>query len=216
MTATLSARLARAYSGAVYDVLRGRGLTHTVLPEGIVPLDDTLTLAGPIFTMRGRPVPGHDAHETLLAWTDFLGRAPAGHVVVCEGNDTQRALMGELSAETLLGRGVAGYVSDGGCRDCAAIRRLGFPVFSRYRTPRDVVGAWMPEAYDVTLRIGEVAITPGHYLIGDIDGIVVIPAALAESVVAEVETVMGTENKVRAAILSGVSPREAYLRHGKF
>ena len=215
-TQSLAARLGRAYSGAVFDVLRGRGITETVLPKEIVPLDETRTLAGPVFCMRGRPTPGRDPHETLLAWTGFLGRAPAGHVVVCEGREEHRALMGELSAETLLGRGVLGFVTDGGCRDCASVRRIGFPVFARYRTPRDVVGAWMPEAFDAPLRIGDVAIAPGDYLIGDIDGVVVIPGSIAADVVDEVERVMGTENLVRAAIRSGVPPQEAYLRHRKF
>jgi 4-hydroxy-4-methyl-2-oxoglutarate aldolase len=214
--ASLTTRLAGAYSGAVFDVLRARGVTDTVLPREIVPLDDTKTLAGPVFTMRGRAAPGSDAHQTLLGWTEFLGRVPAGYVAVCEGNDAWRALMGELSAETLLGRGVLGYISDGGCRDCAFIRRIGFPVFSRYHTPRDVVGTWLPEAYDVPIRLGDVTIHPGDYIIGDIDGIVAIPAAIAESVVDEVERVMSTESLVRKAILSGVPPQEAYLRYGKF
>jgi len=214
--ANLAQRLSRAYSGAVHDVLRGMGVTDTVLPKDIVPLDDTLTLAGPVFTLRGRPTPGADAHQTLLAWTDFLGRAPPGHVVVCEGNDQTRALMGELSAETLQKRGVLGYLTDGGCRDCAFIRRIRFPVFARFRTPRDITGAWAPEAYEVPILIGGVAIATGDYLIADGDGAVIIPGAIAADVVAETERVMGQEDLVRKAILSGVAPQEAYLKYGKF
>jgi regulator of RNase E activity RraA len=216
MTTNLTERLGHAYSGAVFDVLRGRGVADTVLPHDIAAIGEGMAAAGPVFTLRGRPAPGADPHETLLAWTDFLGRAPAGHVVLCEGNDATRALMGELSAETLHGRGVLGYVTDGGCRDCAFIRRLGFPVFARFRTPRDVVGAWMPDAFEVTLRIGAATVAPGDYVIADIDGIVVIPGAIAASVVDEVEAVMGTESAVRAAIRAGMAPREAYLRHRKF
>jgi 4-hydroxy-4-methyl-2-oxoglutarate aldolase len=213
---SLTQRLSRAYTGAVYDVLRGRGIRDTILPKDIVPLDTSLTMAGPVFTMRGRSSPSADAHQTLLAWTDFLGRAPAGHIVVCEGNDPDRALMGELSAETLQKRGVAGFVTDGGCRDCGFIQSIRFPVFSRYRTPRDVVGAWMPEAFDVPLTIGAIEVHPGDYLIADIDGAVLIPGSIAGEVVDEVEKVMNTENLVRKAILAGVPPQEAYLRYGKF
>lgn len=214
--AALAERLARAYTGAVYDVLRGRGIRDTILPKDIVPLDTTLTMAGPVFTMRGRPAPLADAHQTLLAWTDFLGRAPGGHIVVCEGNDPDRALMGELSAETLQKRGVAGFVTDGGCRDCGFIRSIRFPVFSRYRTPRDVVGAWLPEAFEVAIKIGPVAVCPGDYLIADIDGSVLIPGAIVGEVIDEVEKVMNTENLVRKAILAGLPPQEAYLKYGKF
>jgi regulator of RNase E activity RraA len=187
-----------------------------VLSPDIMPLDPGRTLVGPIFTVRGAPAPDSDAHETLLRWTEFLSRAPAGHVVVMEGNDQNRALMGELSAETLQGRGVRGFVTDGGCRDCAFILRIGFPVFCRYRTPRDVVGAWTVETFDVPIAIGGVVIAPGDYMIGDIDGIVIVPRAIAADVTDEVEQVMQTENLVRKAILAGTDPREAYLRYGKF
>jgi regulator of RNase E activity RraA len=216
MSVDLAERLGRCHAAAVFDVLRGRGLADTVLPPDIVPLDPGRRLAGPVFTLRGRPAPGADPHETLLAWTGFLSRAPAGHVVVCEGNDRTRALMGELSAETLHRKGVRGYVTDGGCRDCGFILELGFPVFCAFRTPRDVVGAWLPEAFEVPVAIGGIAVRPGDWLIGDIDGVVVIPGAVAAEVVAEVEAVMRTESLVRKAVLEGIDPREAYLRHGKF
>src|SRR5690606_1787190 len=124
---------------------------------------------------------------SLLAWTDFLGRAPEGSVVVLEGNDSDRALMGELSAETLQFRRVNGFITDGGSRDCAFIEKLGFPVFCSYRTPRDIVGAWSPDAFDERVSIGGTAVNPGDFVLADIDGIAVIPAAIAEEVVAEVE-----------------------------
>lgn len=209
-------RLSRCYSGAVFDTLRDHGVADTVLPADIRPLDDRLTLAGPVFTLRGSPKPDVSAHESLLAWTGFLSRAPSGHVVVCQGQDDQRALMGELSAETLQGRGVRGYLSDGGCRDAAFIRSIGFPVFGRLHTPRDVVGAWTPDAYDEPIIIGGVRIRKGDYLIADIDGAVVIPAAIVPQVVADVEAVMQAENKVRSAIRAGTDPQEAYLAYGKF
>ncbi len=216
MAENLTARLARCYSGAVFDVLRARGITDTVLPPDILPLDPSRSLAGPVFTLRGQPTSGADPHETLLAWTGFLSRAPGDCVVVTEGRDATRALMGELSAETLQRRGVLGYVTDGGCRDCRFILDIGFPVFCRLRTPRDVVGAWMPTVLGEPITIGSVAVACGDYLIGDIDGIVVIPAGMVADVVDEVERVMQTENLVRKAILAGADPQEAYLRHGKF
>jgi regulator of RNase E activity RraA len=213
---TLAERLAACYSGAVFDALRERGIDGAVLPKDIRPLDDALVLAGPVFTMVGSPKTKLSSHESLLAWTGFLARAPAGHVVVCQGNDQDRALMGELSAETLQARGVRGFLSDGGCRDGAFIRSIGFPVFRRFMTPRDVVAAWSPDAFDVPVQVGEVVVNPGDYLIGDIDGAVVIPGAFAADVVAEVEEVMRTESLVRSAIRSGVDPQQAYLSHGKF
>src|SRR3954469_17737748 len=212
----LAARLARCYTGVVFDVMRGLGHTDCVLPPSIVPLDVAMVAAGPVFTVRGRPNATVSPHETLLLWTDFLARAPKGHVVMMQGNDAERALMGELSAETLQFRGVRGYIVDGGCRDTAFIRRIGFPVFCDKSTPRDIVGAWVPVAYDEPISYGQVVVRPGDHVLADCDGIVVIPAAIASEVIDAAEAAMRTEDKVRAAILSGVDPQRAYLDHGKF
>jgi 4-hydroxy-4-methyl-2-oxoglutarate aldolase len=124
--------------------------------------------------------------------------------------------MGELSAETLHLRGVRGYIVDGGCRDNAFIRKLGFPVFARFQTPRDIAGAWIVESYGEMIVIEGVQVRTGDFVLADIDGIVVIPDEHAEAVIDEVEKVMNTESLVRNAILSGVSPKEAYLKFGKF
>lgn len=212
----LTERLERCYSGVVFDVLRGQGISDCVLPADIRPLDPSKKLAGPVFTARGSPKPGMDAHESLIGWTGFLSQAPAGYVAVMEGNDLDRALMGELSAETLKNKGVKGYVTDGGCRDCSFIQQIGLPVFSSFFTPRDIVGAWSPDVLDEPIQIGDVNISPGDFLIGDMDGVVIIPVAIAEEIIGEAETAIATENDVRTAILDGVDPKEAYLRYGKF
>ncbi len=212
----LSARLARCYTGVVYDVLRGRGITACVLPASIVPLDLAMVAAGPVFTVRGMPDATVSPHESLLRWTELLSRSPKGHVVMMQGHDAERALMGELSAETLQFRGVRGYIVDGGCRDTAFIRKIGFPVFCDKATPRDIVGAWVPVAYDEPVSYGQVVVRPGDYVLADCDGIVVIPGAIAAEVVEAAGAAMRTEDKVRAAILSGVDPQQAYLDHGKF
>jgi 4-hydroxy-4-methyl-2-oxoglutarate aldolase len=212
----LTERLSRCYTGAVYDVLRARGHADCVLPRTIRALDPDTKVAGPVFTVRGRPNPNLTRDASLLRWTEVLSTAPAGHVVVCQPNDDERALMGELSAETLQYRGVRGYIVDGGSRDNAMLRRLGFPVFCRFQSPRDIVAAWSYETMGEPITIGEVAIATGDYVLADIDGITIIPGRLAEEVVAEVLGVMETENEMRSAILSGMDPKAAYLKFGKF
>ena len=214
--AALAERLARCYTGVIYDVLRDRGHTQCILPPSIVPLDVGMVAAGPVFTVRGAPDASVSPHETLLRWTGLLSRAPRGHVVMVQGHDAERALMGELSAETLQSRGVHGYVVDGGCRDTAFIRRIGFPVFCDKATPRDIVGAWVPVAFDEPISYGQVMVRPGDWVLADCDGIVVIPAPMAAEVIEAATTAMAKEDLVRAAILSGVDPQRAYLDHGKF
>lgn len=209
-------RLERTYSGVLHDVMRAMGLRDFTLPPTIRPLFPDRTLAGVVSTVRGRVDRTADAHATLLGWTGLLSKAKADTVIVCQPNDSTVAHMGELSAETLKSRGVRGYVADGGCRDVDFILRLGFPVWCRYFTPRDIVGYWLPDAYDEPVTIGEATVRAGDYVLGDRDGMVVLPMERAEEIVGEAETAIATENRVRTAILEGVDPQEAYLEHGKF
>jgi regulator of RNase E activity RraA len=137
-------------------------------------------------------------------------------VLICQPNDSTVAHMGELSAETLKLKGVRGYVADGGCRDVNFILELGFPVWCRYFSPRDIVGYWLPEQFDQPITIGEVTIHAADLVLGDRDGMVILPRDRAEEIVAAAEAAIGTENLVRKAILEGVDPQEAYLRYGKF
>lgn len=211
----LSQRLAACYTGVLHDVMRAAGMRNFVLPRQIHPLDATTRLAGPVFTVEGQPTPA-PAHDTLLAWTNLLSRAPSGHVLVIQPNDHHAAFMGELSAETLQYKGLTGALVDGGCRDTAFILELGFPVWCRHTTPVDVVGSWLPEQFGQPVVIGEVTLHTGDYLCADRDGAIVLPGALADEIVREAETAIGKENKVRTAILAGVDPQEAYLQHGKF
>jgi 4-hydroxy-4-methyl-2-oxoglutarate aldolase len=213
---SLSERLGECYTGAVYDVMREFGMKNCVLPHAIRALDPETRVAGRVFTMQGRPDPTSSVHESILRWTEFLTVAPEGHVIICQPRDHSLALMGELSAETLHLRGVKGCIIDGGCRDNAFIRKLGFPVFARFQTPRDIAGAWTLESLGQTVEIEGVQIRTDDLVLADIDGIVVVPKEKAEAIIGQVEEVMNAENLVRRAILDGMSPKEAYLKFGKF
>ncbi|MDA8051355.1 MAG: hypothetical protein M0002_15375 [Rhodospirillales bacterium] len=216
MTDELAERLERCYTGVVHDVMRACGFRHFTLPPELRPLLPEKRMAGAAFTIEGMAVPAADPHETLLAWTGLLSAAPAGYLWVCQPNDRTVALMGELSAEALKRKGIRGSVVDGGVRDTEFLIRLGFQTWSRFFTPRDIVGCWLPKTTGCEIRIGEVAIAPGDYLLGDRDGLVRIPRAHVGDVVTLAEATMRSENLVRNAILSGMDPQEAYLAQGKF
>jgi regulator of RNase E activity RraA len=209
-------RLATTYTGVVHDVMRAMGLRDVTLPPEIRPLFPEGMLAGVVATVSGRVDTSAGAHESLLGWTGLLSKARADTVLICQPNDSTVAHMGELSAETLKLKGVRGYVADGGCRDVNFILELGFPVWCRYFTPRDIVGHWLPEAFDQPIRIGEVTVHAGDLVLGDRDGMVILPQDRAAEIVAAAEAAIGTENLVRKAILEGVDPQEAYLKYGKF
>jgi len=216
MTTEISERLARCYTGVVHDVMRAMGLRDFTFPAELRPLMPEKALAGPAFTIEGKVVPGADAHETLFAWTGLLSKAPSGSVWVSQPNDRVVAHMGELSAETLKNKGVRGCVADGFIRDTNFLLDIGFQAWSRGFVPRDIVGHWLPAATGVPIRIGDVTIAGGDFLLGDRDGLLRIPQAIVDDVIDKAETAMATESLVRKAILAGTDPQEAYLKYGKF
>jgi regulator of RNase E activity RraA len=195
--------------------MRAMGLRDFTLPSELRSILPERSLAGPAFTIEGKVVEGADAHETLLAWTGLLSQAPAGSVWVSQPNDRVVAHMGELSAETLKNKGVRGCVADGFVRDVNFLLALGFQTCRGY-TPRDIVGHWLPAATQVPVTIGDVRIAPGDYMVGDRDGLLRVPAGLAEEIAGKAEAAMATESLVRKAILAGEDPQQAYLKYGKF
>lgn len=216
MQDTITGRLAACYTGVIHDVMRAMGLRDFTFPAELRPLFPERRLAGPVFTIEGRVDPRADAHETLLAWTGLLSRAKPGHIWLSQPHDRVVAHMGELSAETLKNKGVLGCIADGYVRDVDFLIDMEFQTWSRGFTPRDIVGYWMPKGFDVEVRIGDVVVSPGDYVLGDRDGLVRIPRAIVEEVVGKAEIAIATENKVRTAILAGVDPQQAYLQFGKF
>ncbi len=216
MTDTITEQLSTCYSGVVHDILRAMGLRNFTLPHDITPLMPERTLCGPAFTIEGRPDDTADGHQTLLAWTGLLSKARAGHVWVSQPHTHDLAQMGELTAETLQKKGVLGCVLDGLARDTNFLLDIGFQTWRRGHTPKDVVGRWVPTATDVPIQIEDVRIEPGDYLLGDRDGMVRVPRALAEDVTMKSVEAMQTESKVRTAIMNGTDPQEAYLTYGKF
>lgn len=212
----LTERLGRCYTGAVHDVLRMMGHEHCVLPPAIKAIAPGTRLAGPVWTVSGRIDRARSRDETLLSWCTLLSRAPAGHVAVCQPNNHEIALMGELSAQTLQARGVLGYVVDGGSRDTDLVLGQGFPVFCAFLTPADIVERWMSDRYGEPVVIGEVTISTGDYLLGDRDGVVIVPSRLVEEAVARTEAVVATESEMRRALIGGMDPVDAYHKFGKF
>jgi 4-hydroxy-4-methyl-2-oxoglutarate aldolase len=213
----LAARFSGLYTGALTDVLDRLGYLQQTLPPSIRPLHEEMRLAGPVYPVEGCPAPGVDYDTAIRGTLAMLGAVPPGHVALYQTHDTSSAHLGELSVTSLRARGCAGAVIDGGCRDIDYILREGYPVFCRYTTPQDSTPRWHVVAHgDVTVTIGGVRIGPGDYVVGDRDGVVVIPAKVIRHVLEEAETVVATESEIRRAVGAGMPPLEAYDKYGTF
>jgi regulator of RNase E activity RraA len=209
-------RFAAIYTAALADILDARGHRDQTLPPSIRPLEPGMRLTGQAYTVQGKPVETADHDSALRKVLTMLGEVPADHVAVYACAHDVSAHLGELSVTSLKARGVAGCVLDGGCRDVRFILDEGFPVFCRFVTPEDSTWRWELEATQVPVTIGRVTIEPGDWVVADDDGVVVVPAGIAEAVLAEAEEKAATESEIRVAVREGMPPLEAYERFGTF
>tara|TARA_E500000178_G_scaffold299363_1_gene307037 strand:- start:796 stop:1443 length:648 start_codon:yes stop_codon:yes gene_type:complete len=213
---TFTERLSKCYTGVVHDIMRDMEYKNFTLPSNIKPCKKNHVLAGQIFTIEGKVDQNQSHHESLLAWTGFLSKAPKDKVIICQPNTNEVALMGELSAETLQLRGIRGYIVDGGSRDMDFILKIDFPVWSKFYTPKDIVKFWKPTKYQEKIFIDNVEINNNDYVLGDIDGVVIIPQDNIEKILIKSEEKINSENLVRKAIKEGIDPQEAYKKYSAF
>jgi 4-hydroxy-4-methyl-2-oxoglutarate aldolase len=209
-------RFTAIYTAALADILDGRGYRTQTLPPSIRPLRKGMRLAGPAFTVQGHASETGDYDTALRKVLRMLGEVPSGHVAVYACDHDVSAHLGELSVTSLAARDVAGCVLHGGCRDVHFILDVGFPVFCSHVTPEDSTSRWELEATQVPITIGQVRVDPGDWVVGDDDGVIVVPASIAERVLAEAEAKAATENEIRRVVRDGMPPIEAYERFGTF
>jgi 4-hydroxy-4-methyl-2-oxoglutarate aldolase len=214
---TLRERLAAIpYTGAISDILDEMGLREQVLPHEIRSLRPGQIVAGCALTVLGEPAAGLARDDYFVPFLKMLGSIEAGDVVVIQPNDSAVAHFGELSAETAKSRGGAGVVVDGGVRDVEYLLKLGFPAYARYTTPQDMVGRWRLVDINVPVTIGRVRVCPGDYVLGDRDGLAIIPRQVAEEAIGRAEEVIRAESHIRTAVIEGIDPVTEYQQYGRF
>lgn len=194
----------------VLDILDTKGLRHQALRPGIM----ARTTREPVIGLA----------KTLL-WVDFAHDDPStydlelkaidslrpGECVVCAtGNSSRAGIWGELLTTAAMQRGATGIVTDGAVRDIAQMEAMGFPVFSRSTSPYDSFNRQKVVAFDVRVEIDDVTIEPGDVIVADQDGVAVVPAGLADEVLAEALDKAGKEDEFRDAVRNGMGLFEAY------
>ena len=202
-TAALRERFESIYTAALADILDTRGYRTQTLPPSIRPLERGMKLAGPAFTVRGKPSQTATYDTSLRKVLKMLGEVPAGHVAVYACGQDVAAHLGELSVTSLAARDVAGCVLDGGCRDVSFIVELGFPVFCAHVTPEDSTFRWELEATQEPVSVGQVRIDPGDWVVGDGDGVTVVPGDALDAVLAAARRRAAKERGYFEALRSG-------------
>jgi regulator of RNase E activity RraA len=178
--------------------------------QGIRPLAPGQRLLGRAFTVRyvatGRP-PGTVG--------DFLDDVPPGDVVVIDnGGREDCTVWGDILTAVAAHRGVAGTVIDGVCRDVHRARDIGYPVYSRgwfMRTGKDRVTV---SDVGAPVSVSGIRVRAGDLLVGDDDGVVVVPADYEQEVLTIAREIEEREGAILAAALAGASLREARAAHG--
>ena len=155
-----------------------------------------LPLCGPAVTVNARPADNLMVHKALEVAT------PGDIVVVSTGRNTNSAVFGELMCTTAAAAQLGGIVVDGAIRDVEGITRLGFPAFSRTVSPGscDKDG---PGEINVPVCCGGTVVCPGDIVVGDADGVAVVPHADADVVLELCLALMTRESKRIAEIKSG-------------
>jgi 4-hydroxy-4-methyl-2-oxoglutarate aldolase len=207
-------RLERLHPAVVADCLDRLGARSQVLDPGIRPLYPSARVAGFAATVRCVPVDAvpanrDDWYRGELAAVDALQPGDVMVVSTCRAS-----YWGELLATAARWRGARGIVADAYTRDTLALIEMGFPTFAAGIHCADSLGRIDVDAVGVTVECGGVEIAAGDLVLGDYDGVVVIPSALAEEVIGQAEEKVEGENRVREKLAEGMPVAEAFRTYG--
>ncbi len=204
-------RLRQVSVATLATLLFKRGLRNQVI-RGVHPLNAAAgTMVGEAFTLRYIP-----AREDLNPITVFLDRThpqrvaveqcPPGAVLVFDSRkDARAASAGSILVNRLMVRGAAGVVTDGGFRDAHEIARLAMPAYHQCAAPPTNLTCHQALDINVPIGCGDVAVFPGDVMVGDADGVIVLPAEMADDLAAEAEDMTAYEDFVMEEVGKGRS-----------
>ena len=204
------------YTAVLSDVLDELGYRDQAMPPSIRPLDDEIVMVGRARTGVYREVysvvPGDNPYALEIALVDDL--KPGDVAVLGCGGSTRIAPWGELLSTAARARGAAGCLTDGFVRDVKPIRRMQFPVFHGGIAPLDSKGRGKVAEIDVPIRCAGVAVSPGDLVVGDADGVIVIPRAVEAAALEKAFAKVRGENDTRAELERGMKLADVFARHG--
>jgi len=203
--------LARAGIAAIANALLRRGLRNVYLTCLLPASPGQSAMVGPAYTLRFIPAREDIDSMATYARSDNLHRraieeCPAGSVLVIDAQgETRVSSAGDMMAARLVARGAAGLVTDGGFRDVAGIVQTGLPAYQRAPSTPATPIALHPVEVNVPIGCAGVAIYPGDVIVGDANGVVAVPAQMADEIAREAYETMQYEEFVELQLGRGRS-----------
>ncbi|HUU11164.1 MAG TPA: 3-hexulose-6-phosphate synthase [Phycisphaerae bacterium] len=180
------------------------GSHHRPCLADLAPITPGVKLVGPVLTVR--TAPGDFAKPV-----EAIDRAEPGTVIAIDAGGVGPAVWGELATESALGRRLAGVVIDGAIRDADEIRRLAFPAHAKVVCSHSGYPKGLGEIGG-PIRLGGQEVRPGDWLVGDADGVMLLPGANVVEMANRAQDVLESENRMRADIRDGQTLSQvAYL-----
>lgn len=213
----LCRRYRALYMPAVCDAVYGLGLPEQVLPSGLRPLFPEQRMVGEAFTVLGQPIDpiGWDAGvERIQSYLQIFERLTPDTVLVSVNPNSHVGQFGELTGNSAKQHGCVGVVLEGNLRDTEGLREIKLQVFYRDLSPLNAIGRWEMAAAQQPVTVGSVTVHPGDIVMGEFDGILVIPRKDAERVLLEAEKIAAAESNVRSEMRTGISPLRSFETHG--
>ena len=225
MNEDLVERLSRLDTGVVSDVMDEAGFFAQVPARSLRAVAAPIRFAGFAVCLRGearvatRTTPPAGALASSYA-VDQAAR-PGAVLVVATGGFEGGAFMGGLLAREMKTRGLAGLVTDGLVRDAAELADIGLPVVAAGLTPVNGTRRWSVVERDAPVTLpgqgtGPVTVRPGDLLLGDADGLVVVPGQHAQAILAMAEELARKEARITASMAEGASRQDAFATHERF
>ncbi len=208
---SISARLQRLSTTTASDVLSGLGLARVAM-LGIGPIVPAAgTLAGPARTLRFLPRREDVGKGRGAVNRQLIDVLESGEVLVVDAHGcTNGAVLGDMLAARARARGCAGVVADGVVRDTTGLAEMGTPIFARGVFPARSAPELLAWDADVAIQCGGVFVQPGDWILGDADGVIVIPDALVAQVLERGEAALASDEFSQRLLAAGFMLDEAY------
>ena len=201
-------------SSLLSDVLDGMGIRNQCMSQGIRPTYSCATVVGWAHTMLmvDQHEPEQDTFKLQLEGIDSLKGDDL--MVVASNGSTSAALWGELLSTAARCRGATGAVIDGLARDIKQIEEMKFPVFAAGIRPISSKGRVIAIGYGCRIKCGGVNVEEGDLIIGDVDGVTVVPDTAVEEAVSRALERASSERKTRTELLAGSTLSAVYQKYG--